>query len=58
MNYLEIKLWKCQNATSGAKVGVTPGVICQTQDYIDSFLNNQTFNFAFVNGMFAIKNYT
>lgn len=33
MTYLEIKLWKCQNATSNPNytTGVTPGVTCKSQ---------------------------
>ena len=66
MNYLEIKLWKCQNATSNPNytTGVTPGVTCKSQLLIDEFFRDKVFNFAFSNTYFAsddfenpIKNY-
>ena len=48
-NYLEIKLWKCQNSSSSAK--------CQNQTAIDNYINNQTLSFAFVNSLFDSTNF-
>lgn len=59
MNYLEIKLWKCQNQTGSASTapGVTPGVICKDKKTIDDYFKKESFNFAFINTMFALDNF-
>ncbi|TNV83530.1 hypothetical protein FGO68_gene1497 [Halteria grandinella] len=57
MLYLEIKLWKCQNSTNNNTVGVSPGVVCQSQTAIDNYFRKQTFNFAFINNQFTTDDY-
>lgn len=57
MKYLELKLWKCQNSTNNNTIGVKAGVICKDQKTIDEMIGNQTFNFAFINTMFAQDNF-
>lgn len=58
MDFLQLKLFKCQNASSSPSgVGVQPNVTCKNQTYIDAYFANETFDFAFVNIMFALNNY-
>jgi hypothetical protein len=57
MLYLELKLWKCQNATGNKSVGVQPGVVCKDQKTIDDYLSKSTFNFAFINNQFTVDDY-
>lgn len=57
MNYVVVKLWKCQNQTATSTVGVRPSVTCKDKATIDSFFNRDTFSFAFINTMFVLDNY-
>lgn len=54
MKFLELKLWKCQNASSSPSgTGVTPGVTCKDPKVIDEYFRKESFNFAFINTMFV-----
>ncbi|CDW82837.1 UNKNOWN [Stylonychia lemnae] len=48
--FVEIKLWKCQNSSKQA-------VICQDSKKIDEYFEKETFNFAFINTYFDFQEY-
>eukprot|EP00347_Sterkiella_histriomuscorum_P017701 403348330 len=49
--YLEVKLWKCQNATM---LAINSPVVCKDSASIDSYFDKETFNFAFINNYFDL----
>eukprot|EP00347_Sterkiella_histriomuscorum_P023730 403333580 len=52
--YLEVKLWKCQNATMKANNST---VICKNSSTIDNYFDKETFNFAFINNFFDLTEF-
>lgn len=54
MNYIEIKLWKCQDSTKPAWY---KNVTCQSKAAIDAHFQYETMSMPFVNGLFAIEDY-
>ena len=50
--YLEIKLWKCVNATMANST-----FKCKDKTTIDTYFEKETFNFAFVNTFFDLTDF-
>ncbi|CDW87303.1 UNKNOWN [Stylonychia lemnae] len=55
--YVEIKLWKCQNQSSPNAINNNQKVVCQDKKIIDQFFDNDTFSFAYVNTFFDQNNF-
>ena len=55
MLYVEIKLWKCLNSTKAGTI--YQNYTCKDKATIDSYFENETFSFAFINSVFAFDDY-
>eukprot|EP00347_Sterkiella_histriomuscorum_P019663 403340763 len=53
--YVELKLWKCINATMIANGSP---VRCKDQAIIDNYFDKETLNFAFINNFFDLTDFT
>ncbi|CDW76970.1 UNKNOWN [Stylonychia lemnae] len=57
--YLEIKLWKCQNSSlSSIPLQNNQTAVCKSRSVIDNFFESEIFNFAFVNTFFDLTDYS
>ncbi|CDW91852.1 UNKNOWN [Stylonychia lemnae] len=58
-DYLEIKLWKCQNNTINSTIYSQNGQLkCQDKQLIDQILEKEKFNFAYVNTFFDFTDFS
>ena len=55
--YLEIKMWKCQNNSKNTASTNNASIVCKSQATIDNWVNSQTLSFAFINSVFLIDQY-